>query len=339
MNILFHSNQISERGTEIALFDYAAGNQNILKNRSFVASPKDRVFDARVLEKFEKNFEVCLYKHQDELNEFLNKNKIELIYMISHGGSREALISDTIPVFIHCVFSTKEKYGTFYCPISGFLNKWFRTKYPVLPHIVKQFPGNTGTLREELHIPQNAVVFGGYGGENSFDITFVHEVIRQTARQRKNIYFVFLNFKPFTNEELTNILFLPKNTDIDYKEKFINTCDAMIHARSDGETFGLAVAEFSIKNKPIITYTLNPKRFIREKLNYTLGKNYGYAGAHLEFLGKKAIKYRSKKHLMNIFLNFKTKYLKPVNYDCYSERFSERNVMTRFNEIINNEIK
>ena len=28
----------------------------------------------------------------------------------------------------------------------------------------------------------------------------------------------------------------------------------MLHARKDGETFGLAVAEFSVANKPIITY-------------------------------------------------------------------------------------
>ena len=40
--------------------------------------------------------------------------------------------------------------------------------------------------------------------------------------------------------------------DLNYKVKFINTCDAMIHARAMGETFGLAVAEFSKKNKPVI---------------------------------------------------------------------------------------
>ena len=37
------------------------------------------------------------------------------------------------------------------------------------------------------------------------------------------------------------------------KEAFYRTCDAMLHARRDGETFGLAVAEFSVRNKPVIT--------------------------------------------------------------------------------------
>ena len=36
MNILFHSNQLSERGTEIALFDYAHFNETMLNNKSFI---------------------------------------------------------------------------------------------------------------------------------------------------------------------------------------------------------------------------------------------------------------------------------------------------------------
>ena len=34
----------------------------------------------------------------------------------------------------------------------------------------------------------------------------------------------------------------------------------MIHGRSDGETFGLAVAEFSVANKPVITYSESKDR-------------------------------------------------------------------------------
>ena len=41
--------------------------------------------------------------------------------------------------------------------------------------------------------------------------------------------------------------------DLNKKVEFISSCDAMIHARQMGETFGAAVSEFSIKNKPVIT--------------------------------------------------------------------------------------
>ena len=37
----------------------------------------------------------------------------------------------------------------------------------------------------------------------------------------------------------------------------------MIHARDDGETFGLSIAEFSSMNKPIITYKPGPRKMWR----------------------------------------------------------------------------
>lgn len=112
----------------------------------------------------------------------------------------------------------------------------------------------------------------------------------------------------------------------------------MIHARSDGETFGLAVAEFSVKNKPVITWAPdfihNFTFCLKELARYMLKKAPGYFKSHLYYLGERAIKYTNSGDLSDIFLNFKTKYLKPINYDCYSERFNEKNVMLQFNEII-----
>ena len=44
------------------------------------------------------------------------------------------------------------------------------------------------------------------------------------------------------------------------KKKFVNTCDAMIYGRSLGESFGMACAEFAIKNKDIFSYRFNKHR-------------------------------------------------------------------------------
>jgi hypothetical protein len=330
---------MSERGTEVALFDYALGNVNILRGKSFIGVNIDKVYDDEVLKKFQAKFRVFLYKSPHKLVSFIKANGIELIYQIT-SGKKENTITDIIPTFVHCVFTTAEKYGDIYCPISDYLNKYYRTKHPVLPHIVKKFPGSNQTLRDNLGIPHTAVVFGGYGGKDSFNIPFVKDVIQNIARNHGNIYFLFLNFTKFTNENLDNILFLPKNTDIPYKESFINTCDAMIHARLDGETFGLSVAEFSVKNKPIITW--KPSIFknfyfvFKTVVFFILGRGHLYAKAHLNFLGKKGIYYSSPGDLHNILINFRKKYLKKINYDCYSERFSEKSVMLLFSEIINN---
>jgi hypothetical protein len=338
MNILFHSNQLSERGTEVALFDYALGNQNVLKNTSFIAAPQNKILDANVLNKFQKEFTVCLYNSYRELQDFCEANSIELIYKIIHGGEEETITCSDIPHLMHCVFSTTKPHGTFYCPISPFLNRWYRTKYPVLPHIVRQFPGTIKHLRDELNIPKDALVFGGYGGEGSFNIQFVKDAICKIAKIRRDIFFMFMNFKPFADNEGGNIIFLPKNTDMEYKETFINTCNAMLHARDDGETFGLAVAEFSIKNKPVITWVPdvfhNPKFCLKTFRNYIFRRSYMYATAHLDFLGKKAIRYTSEEDLTDIFLNFREKYICDINYDCYSERFNEEKVMRVFEKII-----
>jgi hypothetical protein len=53
------------------------------------------------------------------------------------------------------------------------------------------------------------------------------------------------------------------------------------------ETFGLSIAEFFIKNKPIITC------------------KYGDL-EHIKILGDKAIIYNSKEEVINIFQNIKT---------------------------------
>ena len=57
--------------------------------------------------------------------------------------------------------------------------------------------------------------------------------------------------------------------------RFFATCDAMLHAREEGETFGMAVAEFSLRNKPVITYNGSGQ----------------YDNAHVRMLGSKALLY------------------------------------------------
>jgi hypothetical protein len=341
LNILFHSNQVSERGTEVALFDYAVGNQKISGNQSYIAVPKTKIFDTPTFEKFKKHFEVFCYNSIEELNQYISSKNIHLLYKIAFGN-REELAVTSIPVFIHCVFTTKERYGDYYIPISDCLNIWFKTKYPVLPHIIHKFSGTDKNLRDDLHIPANAVVFGGYGGKSSFNIQFVKDVIYAVAKKRKDIFFIFMNFESFipAGDDIKNIIFLPKNSDRQYKEFFINTCDAMIHARSDGETFGLAVAEFSVKNKPVITWAPdllhNPVFCLKELIRYVLNRAPVYFKAHLYYLGKKAVKYTNKRDLFAILMNFRGKYLKPINYDCYSQRFDEKSVMDKFSAIIGN---
>ena len=69
------------------------------------------------------------------------------------------------------------------------------------------------------------------------------------------------------------------------KVKFINTCDVMLHARQVGESFGLSCAEFSIRNKPIITYLNSPER------------------NHIDTLGEKGIYFETESDILHILRN------------------------------------
>ena len=112
-------------------------------------------------------------------------------------------------------------------------------------------------LRAELGIPADATVFGRHGGDNTFDIPEARSAVLAVARRRADIYFVLMNTREIWVREgetrPPNILYLPPTTDERRKGDFIRSCDAMIHARSSGETFGLAIAECARARRPMAT--------------------------------------------------------------------------------------
>ncbi len=94
----------------------------------------------------------------------------------------------------------------------------------------------------------------------------------------------------------------------------------MIHARLDGEVFSLSVAEFSIKNKPIITWKpdIIPS-------TYDIG--------HIFSLKEKGIYYKDKNEFNTILLNISKNDIKNKSWDAYSNRFSAKNVMNEFESV------
>jgi hypothetical protein len=176
-----------------------------------------------------------------------------------------------------------------------------------------QLPDHADDLRSHLAIQSSATVIGSYGGADSFNLTFAQKAIIQALQKRSDLYFLFMNITPFAEHE--RLLFLPGNSDLDFKVKFINTCDGMIHARGIGESFGLSCGEFSIKGKPVITYALSPQR------------------SHIEILGSKAILYKGKRDLERIFLEFDQRVQQQQNWDAYSTHFSPTPIMQQFKTV------
>jgi hypothetical protein len=312
MKIAFHSNQLGIRGTEVAMFDYAKYNEEILGNESIIISkdPSISHFSHPLgVKRFKDRFTVYEYNEFSEIEAILDKENVDVFYA-QKSGENDGIISSGRKTIIHAVFQNHDPHGDVYAYISEWLGSKFEE--PFVPYIV-DLPDVEGDLRKELNIPADSIVFGRHGGLTSFDIQFVHNTIKTILDQRNDIYFVFLHTNKFVDHE--NALFLDGNPDLIYKVKFINTCDAMIHARIQGESFGLAVAEFSLKNKPVITkYSGN------------------IDNAHVVMLGSKGIYYDNETELYKILTDFVPD--NSQDWNAYRDYTPEK-VMTIFKNVFN----
>jgi hypothetical protein len=97
------------------------------------------------------------------------------------------------------------------------------------------------------------------------------------------------------------------------KKIFINTCDALLHARKDGETFGLTCGEFAVCLKPVITYGQSKEN------------------NHIDILKHQAILYNNFNDLYTILNDFYVNKYDMAN-NGYLE-YTPTNVMTIFNNI------
>ncbi len=311
----FLSNKLTLRGTEVAMYDYAHFNETILGNKSIVITRnynniKDQLdvsLDAYL--KFKKRFQVDYYLTQQEIDNIVIKNKITHLYIIK-GGNNDGLITTKCINLIHCVFDSRQPHGQIYSVISDDVNRTNGTNYPVVPHMIYNYK-TTENLRTELSIPSDAIVFGRYGGLETFDIEFVHQAIKDILKSRKDVWFIFMNTNEFYQH--SNIIYLKGTSNMEYKRKFINTSDAMIHARSQGESFGITCGEFAIEFKPVITWNGSKER------------------NHINILGNQAILYSDYESIYKILNEFeKNKYSMESNGYL---RYNPENVMDIFNKI------
>ena len=307
MNIAFWDNQLCERGSTVAMFDYAYYNVKLLNNKSYVFYDKNNKENKQeIINKFKNNFVVHETDNFKEVDDYLIKYNISHIYIIK-SGELDSRISKVAKNCIHCVFNCFQPHGHIYSSISSCL-KGYINNYPIVPHMIN-LPKHNDNMRESLNIPKNAIVFGGYGGKSSFSISFVHKVVYYVAMNNPNIYFLFANFNQFC-PDLKNIIHLPMISDLSEKVKFINTTDAMLWARRDGETFGIAIGEFSTLNKPIIAMKTGD-------IN------------HCNVLKEKAFWYNNENSLFNILINFNPETENKKDWNAYKD-FTPEKVMDIF---------
>jgi len=318
LKIGFYLNEINYRGISNSVFLFAKNNKKILKNESIIFYWSRSIDNKKeVIKKFKKNFK--LYKVQDfkELDKISKKLKLDYCYF-QRPGYQEYLLHNTKNI-VHAVFPEKSRYhGDNYAYVSNWLSKnCSNKKLPYVPLPIK-LKKNNQDFRKKLNIPKNAKVFGYHGGPTSFDLDFVKDAVKKISKKKDNIYFCFMNINKFFSHK--RVFFLKGTFSEIQKVKFINTCDAMLHARSLGESFGISCAEFAIKRKPVLAY-----EFCRHR-------------SHFEMCKQNIIPYHSFNDLINKLNKFnKQKKIKNLSLE---KMCSEKNTIKKFNKIfLKNNIK
>lgn len=319
MKIAFHSYQLGERGTEICLYKYAKYNRELFGNESIIVSSGGKPTPS--LERF-KDFQVVLYDtpnpQKNVLEEICDKFNIDAFYSIKSGHD-DGIMPENTKSLSHCVFNMSQPHGTVYAGVCKYLSEKFGNNHPYVHHILeKEAPHISEGLRSELNIPENAFVLGRHGGRETFDLDIAKEAIKRILDVRDDIWFVFLNTNEFHTHE--RIIYLPWTMDEQYKAKFVNTCDAMIHGRRYGEIFSLSTAEFSLRNKPIITW--KPKEIPHD-----------YETGHLYVLKDDAIYYEDVDELYNILKFIDKKETESKNWVSYCNDYGPEFVMNEFKQI------
>lgn len=282
----FQSPDLDVRGTTTALLDYAKYNESILGNKSIVFLNAAGKIDDSVYDYLYRTFKFYFFNGKEHLEELLQKNKVDVLYTIKFGKSHNSFTSDKVKTVVHCVFDMSDPHGDVYAGVSQALAKRFGKK-TFVPHMIGLKPVSKHiNFRNEFGIPQDHVVIGRYGGLDTFNLSFVYDVIREVCIRRSDIWFLLNNVEQRFKHP--RVIYIDQFYGDMLKSKFINTCDAYLEAGNLGHSFGLAIGEFSVHNKPIIAYNL-------QVLNT----------AHFDILKDNALYYKTPVELKNLLLEFK----------------------------------
>jgi hypothetical protein len=293
---------MSLRGSENALWDYANFNETILGNNSVICHPAAlENAENLTFAKWKSRFQLVPYRTKAELSSKLREKESDVLYQIK-PGPYDGFIIPGVKNCIHSMFLSDEFHGDCFAYVSRWASRVMTGREEsFVPHFVPRFVSQED-LRGKLGIPKGAKVFGRHGGGDTFNIPFVREAVVRHARQNPDDHFVFLNTESICEaENLTNLHYLQATVDPVEKAKFLATCDAMLHARWHGETFGLAVGEFAVLGKPVITFADSRER------------------AHLEMLGRQSLQYRHADELIKILRDFHPHRTQGTEYEIFGD--------------------
>jgi glycosyltransferase involved in cell wall biosynthesis len=264
-----HDNHLTYRGSTTALVDYAYHLSNMGHDITIGYKQSNLLNDKKVISRLSNIYELRPYEEFKDIQQ-VEQKYFDLAYFIKAGFKDGVYFTNTQSA-IHCVFQYFEPHGDRYAYVSEWLANKVKKKTFVqgfirrdlkriknsfsstawVPHMIS-LPTIDSNLRSELGIPSDAVVGLRYGGFDTFDLPFVHEAIRLELESNPNFWFVAVNTKKFWQHP--RLIDLPGFFDNSYKVALLNTADFFLHARSNGESFGLAILEAMHQRLPVLSW-------------------------------------------------------------------------------------
>ena len=221
----FYTQFLSNRGTVNALFDYAYYCKHLLEYNPIIVAWSGNKGSRDALPKFQKEFEVVFHDEpsSDDMDRVVEEHGLSWLYIIK-PGFWDHVVTYKARSLIHVVFPYNEPHGSIYAYVSRWLSEFVtKGEAPFVPHMIDILRfDHSENLREKLEVPDTALVFGYYGGTDTFDIEYVKCAVMDVAKTHKDIYFLFMGILPFVSES-KNIIFLNGTHDEREKIRFINT--------------------------------------------------------------------------------------------------------------------
>lgn len=250
MKVAFDAAALNERGTSVATYDYARGC-GLSGVEPLVLYDLAAEHNPVVMARFADAFELAGYKSPEDRARIVREARAEVYYKLKFDYFDAALVPGVLNA-VHCAFDFDRPHGDVYAYVSEWLSDHAaRGRQPFVPHIVELPPAGEN-FRAAWGIPQDALVVGRYGGSTTFDIKFAQDAVRNIVEARPDIWFAFVNTEKFCDHP--RVLFKAPLIDPQQKADYIGSCDIMLHARSIGETFGLAIAEFAAGGRPFLCW-------------------------------------------------------------------------------------
>jgi glycosyltransferase involved in cell wall biosynthesis len=276
MKILLHDNSLTERGTTVAVTAYARALRDLQGASVEIAYRQDAPNRPEVIQALSQELDLVPYQSHDALQRHVSSGNHDYFYAIKAGGWDGVTVRGPRNL-IHAVFQEYQPHGDRYAYVSQWLARTMQrnlrkrmkfitlsalgrspfvaaenaTHFDYVPHIVQPRKLQSD-FRNRLNLPSDAIVIGSLSGSSQFDIPFVRDWLLDRITRHTNTFFVGPNIRPFADHP--RMLFLPTFVDMQLKFDYLRSLDVLLHARSMGETFGLAIAEAAAVGTPVLAF-------------------------------------------------------------------------------------